>query len=152
MENVIAPLARQEQLINLLNLKIRIKINDLNSNWTTLINNQTKWDQGAKDVIKQMRLLMLDWNWNQPITITNDLALEWQISKIQYRQNQVGLTYLNQNFGIDQENQPVAIPTITYLPFFSIFSNYQSDQKGIKLLDNNLLTWMQVIKKGTYEN
>lgn len=152
IENVIAPLAKQGQLINLLNLKIRIKINDLNGSWTTLINNQSKWDQGAKDVIKQVRLLMLDWNWNQPITITNDFDFEWQIGKIQYRQNQVGLTYLNQNFGIDQENQPVAIPTITYLPFFSIFSNYQSDQNGTKLLDSNLLTWIQTIKKGTYEN
>ena len=152
METVLAPLVKHQQLSNLLNLKIRIKINDLNSNWTTLINNQAKWDQGAKDVIKQVRLLMLDWNWNQPITITNDLSFEWQIGKIQYRQNQVGLTYLNQNFGIDQENQPIAIPTITYLPFFSLFSNYQADQNGTKLLDSNLLTWIQIIKKGTYEN
>ena len=153
IKQVIEPLAKSGKLINLFNLRLRIKINDVNGIWTTLINPQPKWDQAAKDLINQIRLLMLDWNWNDVITITNDLEFEWQISPIKYRQNQVGLTYLNQNFGIDQDQQPIAIPTITYLPFFTIFANNNNqDNAQVKLLDSNLLSWILVIKKGKYEN
>lgn len=151
LNQVIKPLFKSQFLDQVFNLKLRLKINNVNSNWTTIVTNQLKWNQAAIDLIKQLHLMIEQWKWDQANEIKNHLEFEWQLSAINYRQNQVGLTYLNQTIGIDQNQQPVLKPLITYVPFFTLFNvtNDQKDEK-VSILDPGLISWSLIVEKGTY--
>lgn len=145
------PLLKTENLNQILNLKMRLKINDGTVGaWVNLISEQTLWEQSAQDLINQIDFITNDWNFSSPINVNNKIEIEWQMGFVKNNSDAKRLQIVNELGGVDQDQQPILKAVLKYVPTFVIFTNDQKSEQ-VAILDPNLLIWNQTINKGVYE-